>query len=90
MRLILSVALLATCTAGAALAQTSPPPQPKAGVAAPAQKAPGKPQAAKTDPGIDAYTSCVSQWEKSTHMSRQEWARACRRVADRIQNLVVK
>lgn len=54
--------------------------------------APRKPAAApdaKSAPS-DALTSCIAMWEPSTHMSRSEWNRACRRVADRIQNLRVK
>jgi hypothetical protein len=38
----------------------------------------------------DALSSCIAMWDRGTHMSRQEWRRACRRVADRIQNLTVK
>ncbi len=26
-------------------------------------------------------------WERTTHMSKQEWSRACRRVENRLQNL---
>jgi hypothetical protein len=29
-------------------------------------------------------------WEGSTHMSKREWARACRRVDERLRNLSVK
>jgi hypothetical protein len=65
------------CVAGAALAQTRPQP--------------GKAQPdTMKQAGTDAFASCVSQWEKATHMSKQEWERACRRVADRLQNLTVK
>jgi hypothetical protein len=28
-------------------------------------------------------------WETATHMTRREWARACRRVENRLQNLRV-
>jgi hypothetical protein len=75
MRFILSAAAIAAGICGAALAQTSPPP---------ASQADTKAEAA------DAFASCVSQWEKSTHMSKREWERACRRVANRLQNLTVK
>ena len=85
MRAALTVLLMFGCAAGVALAQTDPPP--RGGPKAPA-KSVGAPNGRNST--NDALASCLSQWEKSTHMSRQEWARACRRVADRIQNLNVK
>lgn len=39
------------------------------------------------NPGSETYTSCLNMWERATHMSRQEWSRACRRVENRLQNL---
>jgi hypothetical protein len=78
MRVMLSVMVVGVCFAGAALAQTSPPGKGKA-----------QPGTAK-EAGTDAFASCVSQWEKATHMSKVEWERACRRVANRLQNLTVK
>ena len=38
----------------------------------------------------ETLKSCLDIWEKETHMTRQEWARACRRVADRIQSLQIR
>jgi hypothetical protein len=76
MRFILSAAAIAAGIAGAALAQTGPPPA-------------NQPDTAKAE-AADAFASCVSQWEKSTHMSKREWERACRRVANRLQNLQLK
>jgi hypothetical protein len=77
MRVFLSVMLIGSCVAGAALAQS----QPKR----------GKMQMESTkEVSSDALASCLSQWEKSTHMSKREWDRACRRVANRLQNLTVK
>jgi hypothetical protein len=29
-------------------------------------------------------------WEPATHMTRDQWARACRRVAERLKDLVLK
>jgi len=103
-RVILMRALIATsilaCLAGAALAQTDRlPPGPLAAPTetGPSRKAHGpmaRSKAAKTPTGADAsndaLASCLDQWERDTHMSRQEWGRACRRVADRLQNLKVK
>jgi hypothetical protein len=78
MRFILSVMATCAVVATAALAQTGQPParQPEA--------------KAQQEPGTDAFQSCLSQWEKATHMSKREWERACRRVANRLQNLQVK
>jgi hypothetical protein len=33
----------------------------------------------------EALTSCLVLWEPATHMTRREWARACRRVAERLR-----
>jgi hypothetical protein len=77
MRSVVIAMVIAAGIAGAALAQTGP----SAGKA--------KQDTAK-EAGTDAFASCVSQWEKATHMSKQEWERACRRVANRLLNLQVK
>jgi hypothetical protein len=85
MRAILSGIVVLACAAGAALAQSNPPMK----QAPPGHR--GHPNTvAKDEPNTDALKSCLSQWEKSTHMSKQEWDRACRRVADRLQNLTIK
>ncbi len=85
MRTTLSVMFIAACAASAALAQSNPPMK----QAPPGHRGPGN-TIAKNEPVNDALKSCMSQWEKATHMSRTEWDRACRRVADRLQNLTVK
>jgi hypothetical protein len=104
MRNVLIVSLCLTWIAGAALAQTAPasPPSKAPGDAAPAAKraSPGEKKtpgdaAAKRPAGekgdvADPFRSCLAIWEPATHMSRQEWARACRRVADRLKNIQVK
>ena len=41
------------------------------------------------NPLNETYDSCLRMWDRATHMSRQEWARACRRVANRLNNLQV-
>jgi hypothetical protein len=44
----------------------------------------------KAGPVTDTLASCLAMWEPATHMSRQEWARACRRVDDRLRTITVK
>lgn len=77
MRAALVILILASLV-GTALAQRARSPAPKQV---------GTPEGTST---TDALSSCVAMWDRGTHMSRQEWRRACRRVADRIQNLTVK
>jgi len=33
----------------------------------------------------EALTSCLALWEPATHMTKGEWRRACRRVAERLR-----
>jgi hypothetical protein len=77
MRAALVILILASL-AGTATAQTG---------RAPPKKTVGAPNGKDVN---DALSTCLAMWDASTHMSRREWARACRRVADRIQNLTVK
>jgi hypothetical protein len=35
---------------------------------------------AKTERKVDHLTQCLRDWDAATHMTRQEWARTCRRV----------
>jgi hypothetical protein len=61
---------------------------------------PGQPPATKPDTArkaktsgtsdatdkVDHLTQCLRDWDAATHMTRQEWARTCRRVvSDRAQ-----
>jgi hypothetical protein len=40
-----------------------------------------KPGAAKpAERAVDPLTQCLRDWDAGTHMTRQEWARTCRRV----------
>ena len=46
-----------------------------------------KPKAARTaakaaDPDTDFLGQCLRDWDAGTHMTRREWARTCRRVAN--------
>jgi hypothetical protein len=46
-------------------------------------KADGAPDAVDK---VDRLTQCLRDWDAATHMTRQEWARTCRRVvSDRAQ-----
>jgi hypothetical protein len=59
-------------------APAKPPAEP--GVAKKAKATPDAP--AK----VDRLTQCLRDWDAATHMTRQEWARTCRRVtSDRAQ-----
>jgi hypothetical protein len=40
-----------------------------------------KPDAKKSDSSADYLAQCLRDWDAATHMTRQEWARTCRRVA---------
>ena len=101
MRTVLIVLSSLSWIVSAAFAQTPPPKlpdaQPLAPSAPPSKKGKGdrsdtaekQPETEKS--GVtDSLASCLEMWEPTTHMSRQEWARACRRVADRLKNTEVK
>src|SRR5262245_58090601 len=48
---------------------------------APAKAEAVKPEAAKKpDASVDPLAQCLRDWDAATHMTRQEWARTCRRV----------
>jgi hypothetical protein len=49
---------------------------------APAAKpdASAKPDAKKTESSADYLAQCLRDWDAATHMTRQQWARTCRRV----------
>jgi len=101
MRVLIVTSILG-CIAGAAIAQTPPsqgpaaPPADHAG--AQLAKDPANRRSATKSVGAsngnkatnDALASCLAMWDRNTHMSRLEWGRACRRVANRLQNLTVK
>jgi hypothetical protein len=36
-----------------------------------------------------AVADCVRMWDSGTHMTKQEWARTCKRVQTRLDNLKV-
>lgn len=39
------------------------------------------------NPLSESYTSCLNIWDAGTHMSKTEWARACKRVENRLDKL---
>lgn len=60
------------------ISSMSPAPAASGGGNAPKKvKAGGTPDAA---PKVDPLTQCLRDWDAATHMTRQEWARTCRRV----------
>jgi hypothetical protein len=84
MRTALTIALALACTAGATLAQ--PAPAPPSASSDPKSRQTG----VEKGPDTESLASCLAMWEGSTHMSKREWARACRRVDERLRNLSVK
>jgi hypothetical protein len=48
-----------------------------------------KPADTGTKPG-DSYTSCLELWDPATHMTKREWARACRRVDERLKSITLR
>jgi hypothetical protein len=89
MRALMAISILG-CIVGTAAAQTTPPASSADRAGAQFGKNDAGRRSAKKNTTNEALASCLAQWEKSTHMTRQEWSRACRRVADRLRNLTVK
>lgn len=50
------------------------------------------PQSVRTgkNPIGERYADCIKLWDSQTHMSRADWARTCRRIENRLQNLQVE
>lgn len=84
MKILIIVAALTVSGAGAALAQTLSLPAAK--VPAGVGDAGSKVRAAHDA----AVASCEQMWDRGTHMSTQEWSRACRRVQNRLKLLDVR
>ena len=94
MRTALIVSLIVSWIAGAALAQTSSPPLKSPDSAAPAASGRGDTAAKRLGSSegeaTEALASCLEMWDAATHMTRRQWARACRRVAERLKGLSIK
>lgn len=98
----LIVSLLLAVSTSAALAHVFPPVpvsrseavvqvQMGAPAAAPKKGRAGGKAAPETEKAAsDSLKSCLAMWEPATHMSRQEWGRACRRVDERLRNITAK
>lgn len=49
----------------------------------------GPPQS-KAGERASAVADCMRMWDSGTHMTKQEWARTCKRVQSRLDNLKVE
>jgi hypothetical protein len=49
--------------------------------AKPAAAQGNEPLASETDRSAAYFTQCLLDWDAGTHMTRQQWSYACRRVA---------
>ena len=74
--------------AGTAVASMKRERNGKAGRKRVAQK--GTDGARSPSSASDALTSCLAMWEPATHMTKREWSRACRRVAERLKDTTIK
>jgi hypothetical protein len=45
---------------------------------------------AGTQAADDGVPECMRLWDAKTHMSRQEWARTCKRIQTRLDNLKIE
>jgi hypothetical protein len=65
---------------------SSSPPAPEAKAPAADRKGRRKPSAADVKEiearGAVYFEQCMRDWDAATHMTKQEWSRTCRRVAD--------
>jgi hypothetical protein len=68
---------LATATPGP---QSQPAPDPGSKPDAAKPDAAKKPEAKASDRSAEYLAQCLKDWDAGTHMTRQEWARTCRRV----------
>jgi len=90
-------ALSGPVAAGVAAGVTPAPPGPQASVKAAKRQRQGrarrvavadKRQERPRGPSTvdEALTSCLAMWDAGTHMTKREWARACKRVAERLRS----
>src|SRR5262245_22277649 len=63
-------------------AGAKPAPGGQAGIGGSTSESPSRPGG-----GGDSVEACMGFWDAGTHMSKQEWRAACRRVENRLQNL---
>src|SRR5688572_21928647 len=95
-RAILAGCLMLALASVASSQSVTPPDEAPSPMEILAALAPASPGAAKTDAKadaakkastakagerkVDALAQCLRDWDAGTHMTRQEWARTCRRV----------
>jgi hypothetical protein len=82
MRLLLIPVVFCTLGAYASSAQTIPAP------ATTLRLLPSAAQFKQTERD-NAITDCMRMWDAGTHMTKQEWARTCKRVQSRLDSLKV-
>ena len=77
--------LILAPSVGAALAQAAPAPSaPTSGETATSI------EVSKQKAHAAAIANCEAMWDRGTHMTRNDWSRACRRVQDRLQQLEIR
>jgi hypothetical protein len=74
--------LILASSAGDASTQTAPAP-----VAPVAPPTTTSVKVAQQKAHAAAVASCEAMWDRGTHMTRNDWSRACRRVQNRLQQL---
>ncbi len=84
MRSTITGFLILALGTGAALAQAAP------GAPSVSQAKAASADAAKAKEHAAAIASCEAMWDRATHMTRKEWARTCRRVQTRLQQLELR
>jgi hypothetical protein len=85
MQLKIIAFLILTSGGGAAMAQGAP-----AGTAPTAVPTATSVEVAKQKAHAAAIANCEVMWDRGTHMTRNDWSRACRRVQDRLQQLELR
>jgi hypothetical protein len=85
--LVLALASVASSQSEAPLDETLLPSMIIAPTATPDAAKPeaAKPAVRKTESTATYLAQCLRDWDAATHMTRQEWARTCRRVSARVK-----
>jgi hypothetical protein len=80
----------ATFPGGGGSAPGSTATFPGGGGSPPASASPSESAPSTPGGGGDSFEACMGFWEVATHMTKQEWGTACRRIMNRLQNLDLK
>ena len=83
------IALFFTLGAHVASAQTIPGPPPAKPVSLATLRLLPSAAQFKQNEHDTAVTDCKRMWDSGTHMTKQEWARTCKRIQSRLDNLKV-